>query len=196
MFFGAAAAECAVHVPVENDKNLSSGDLKLRFYWCRFGWTGLRPIRVERSGSGYLWGGGRRSLRQCRHRPPSAVCARGEAACWCRSHRDRLDGSGLGFAEIVEERFECDCGAVLGPPDDLAGIVVDDQGQVLVSAFPGDLVHADVNQPGRARTTPLSWVRHVRRRWRRCATRRGKAPMPRSTPSTRRTTRSGSRTDG
>ena len=66
-------------------------------------------------------------------------------------HRDRLQLGGLVGAELLEERLQGDRCAVFGTPDDITGVVIDNQRQVLVAAFPGDLIDTDMDEPFDAR---------------------------------------------
>nr|WP_291836268.1 hypothetical protein [Candidatus Microthrix sp.] len=61
-------------------------------------------------------------------------------------HRDRLQLGDLVTAELFEERLQGDSPTIFGTPDHLAGVVVDDEGQIFVAAFPGDLIDTDPDQ--------------------------------------------------
>ena len=62
-------------------------------------------------------------------------------------HRHRLDPGTSFRAEGVEEPLQCLLRSPFGDPDDTAGVVVGDHGQVAVPALVGDLVDTDVAQP-------------------------------------------------
>lgn len=62
-------------------------------------------------------------------------------------HRDRFQFGGFVGPELFEELLQGGRGAVFGTPDHITGVVVDDEGQILVAAFPGDLVDTDVDEP-------------------------------------------------
>jgi len=61
--------------------------------------------------------------------------------------RDRFDSPGTLGSELIEEPVEGLGVLALGTPDDLAAVVVDNEGQVLVVAPPADLVDPDAEQP-------------------------------------------------
>jgi len=65
-------------------------------------------------------------------------------------HADRLDAGGAVGAEVVEEGVQGGGVLAWGAPDDLLGVVVGDQGQVVVVATPADLIDPDVDQPVQA----------------------------------------------
>ena len=56
---------------------------------------------------------------------------------------DRLDRGGTVWTERCEELLESRFGSLSTDPDDVAGVVVGDDGQELTAAFVGDFVDAD-----------------------------------------------------